>query len=333
MSVIEEDADLEAMLFEKEEELKKFDLDFRPHSYWGPRNLTAHLLSSIKGEERRKFVKSFIDKYGEENLPNISLTKDKLTDNERNLIGRLHPHYMGGEYLPDTNDDEVEIARLTMLSVTQDVISFRAKKRKDKIIYSIVDEYETEFEHSIKTRKKPLSFKELLKFIDEAWGSGYSDYPSVFGGARQFNYEESGDDPEEHWNFETIDSSYYNQLYEWYNIQNWIWLIKEKIKIIEQDEYKNDEPNIIKDQEKQKEELKDYFPHAEKAIFKSVSAGGLASALHRGTRKLAIAQFTKKYFEKYGKLPVGKFKIKETIIFYGLGTEPKEISVDVEFPA
>ena len=331
MSVIEEDADLKAMLFEKEEELKKFDMDFRPHSYWGSRSLTAHLLSSIKGEERRRIVKAFIEKHGEDNLPDISLTKDKLTDSERDLIGRLGPHYMGGEYLPDTIDDEIEIARLTMLSTTQDITSFRARKVKDKIIYSIVDEYDNEFEHSIKSRKKPLSFKEVLKFIDEAWGIGFSDYPSVYGGARQFNYEESGDDPEEHWDFETIDSSYYNQLYEWYNIQNWIWLIKEKIKIIEQDEQENHEPNIIEDHEKQKEELKDYFPHAEKAIFKSVS-GGLVGALHRGPRKLAIAQFTKKYFEKYGKLPVGKFKIKETIIFYGLGTEPKEISVDVEFP-
>ncbi len=249
--VIEEDVDLEAMLLEKKDELKKFDMEFRPPSYWGPRSLTAHLLSSIKGEERRKFVKAFIEKHGEDNLPDISLTKNKLTDNERNLIGRLHPRYMGGEYLPDTNDDEVEIARLTMLSVTQDTISFRAKRRKNKIIYSIVDEYDTIFEHSIKTRKKPLSFKELLKFINEAWGSGYSDYPSVYGGARQFNYEENGE-PEDHWDFETIDSSYYNQLYEWYNIQNLIWLIKEKIKIIEEYEYENDEPNINRDQKKKK---------------------------------------------------------------------------------
>ena len=49
---------------------------------------------------------------------------------------------MSGEYLPDFDGDEVEIARVTLASVTGDVISIRARGQHALIHYRIVDEYE-----------------------------------------------------------------------------------------------------------------------------------------------------------------------------------------------
>ena len=235
--VISPDEDLNALLKEKEDELKKFDMDFRPHSYWGPQELETNLLSKIKGQERRRIVKKMI-KDGD--IKDNAMVKEKLTEWERNLISKLHPVYMGGEFLPDTKNNEVEIARVIMKSTTQDIISIRAKKRKKDIVYSVEDEYNSEeegFGYKLiqKTSKKPFSFREFINFLDKCFFSGGGGAVGIVGGARDDNYFNFGDsdvDPEEHWDFETAESQFYDQLEEWYNIQNWIWLIKRKLEII-----------------------------------------------------------------------------------------------------
>ena len=189
------------------------------------------MLSKIKGEKRRQHLKKIIEEYGEDNLPDISLLKEKLTEDERDLFGKIHPMFMGGEYLPDTSENEVEIARLIMKSTTQDIYSFRARKTNNKIIYSIEDEYESMFELSIQNSKLPLTLKQMIKLISE---SVYTDGMSVYGSAREFNYENSDPwSPEELWDFETIESSFYNELENYYDIQNFIWLIEKRINIQE----------------------------------------------------------------------------------------------------
>ena len=232
-NIISSNQDLHLLLHEKKEELKNFDMEFRPVSYWGLNTLSVHLLSSIKKEETRQRIKEFINNYGEQKLTNENFTKNKLNEEERVIIKRIEPHYSIEENTDNKNDEiNVEIARLTMKSTLGDYISFRAKKNNNKITYSILDEYQGIFNLSIKSSKRPLSFKEIIKLIDESTSDSYMDYNYVYGGARQSNYDDNDYDPEEYWDFETIDSNYYNQLYEWYNIQNWIWLIKRKLEII-----------------------------------------------------------------------------------------------------
>ena len=40
---------------------------------------------------------------------------------------------MSGEYLPDFEGDEVEIARVTLASVTGDVVSIRARRQEFRV--------------------------------------------------------------------------------------------------------------------------------------------------------------------------------------------------------
>ena len=220
---------IQKICYYKKRELKKINYTYQPLSYWGPRNIKSFLLSKIKGEKRRQHLKKIIEEYGEDNLPDISLLKEKLTEDERDLFGKVHPMFMGGEYLPDTAENEVEIARLIMKSTTQDIYSFRARKTKNKIIYSIEDEYESMFELSIQTSKLPLTLKQMIKLICE---SVYPDGMPVYGSAREWNYD-SDLSPEELWDFETIESSFYNELEYYYDIQNFIWLIEKRINIQE----------------------------------------------------------------------------------------------------
>lgn len=79
---------------------------------------------------------------------------------------------MGGEYLREYAEGEIEIARIELESTTADVISIRAKEDGERIAYSIVDEYETEFNVSPTHSEKPLTLSELISLIDGARPEG-----------------------------------------------------------------------------------------------------------------------------------------------------------------
>jgi hypothetical protein len=81
-------------------------------------------------------------------------------------LGRLHPSFMGGEYLPDRRDTEAEIARLNIDSTTSDVTSVYARPGKDRINYRVVDEYwgDTLTEKRTRSSKRPLR---RLLLLDE----------------------------------------------------------------------------------------------------------------------------------------------------------------------
>lgn len=158
-------------------------------SYWGPQDIQTHFDSRIKGELRRRSAKAEL-KSGEISTEILS---ESLSDEIRDMRGAIHPWFMGGEYLPDTYSNEVEIARVTLKSTTMDVISIRARRTKHRIVYKIVDEYpEYGFDYTKikKTSIKPLTLGQLISFMDSAQEGG------LVGGARELNYREVGD-PEE----------------------------------------------------------------------------------------------------------------------------------------
>src|SRR6516165_11150738 len=101
-------------------------------------------------------------------LPALSedLLRETLDEDTRRSLDRIHPSFMGGEYLPDYGRDEVEIARIELESTTSDVISVRARPRGKRIEYSVRDEYQTEYRLAQKTSRQPLSLRELIRFLD-----------------------------------------------------------------------------------------------------------------------------------------------------------------------
>lgn len=124
------------------------DLQYAPETYW-PVELTEEQL------ECRKIWHDDIREYHRE-------------------AGRIHPADMGGGYLPDFDEDEIEIARVSLRSTTGDQISIRAKRDGDLIRYRIADEYEEDNEEGKNQRQippfeispKPLTLEELIAYID-----------------------------------------------------------------------------------------------------------------------------------------------------------------------
>lgn len=146
------------------------DPSFRPDSYFWDLGVEDELLTHIKGAARREALQRLIDQGQRAQIPEF-LAKAKLSDEERTAIGRIHPYFMGGEYLPDQEDGEVEIARIEIDSTTADVTSVYASLTAAGIHYRVVDEYggDTFSGPSEMDSSLPLTLEELEAFFTGAW--------------------------------------------------------------------------------------------------------------------------------------------------------------------
>jgi hypothetical protein len=115
------------------------DYDFRPKSFQAvassPLEATLH---NVKECQRRAMIRDHLLADNLEFLPD-HLLNESLDDEIRASRGRIHPIFMGGEYLPDYGDCEVDIARIELKSTTYDVISLRARPIGSRIKCSLVD--------------------------------------------------------------------------------------------------------------------------------------------------------------------------------------------------
>jgi len=78
---------------------------------------------------------------------------------------------MGGEYLPDRVDGEVEVARIVIASTTQDVTCVYAWEAPGAIRLRVVDEYrgDTLTGEPELWVQEPLTLREFVDFFLEAW--------------------------------------------------------------------------------------------------------------------------------------------------------------------
>ena len=145
------------------------DLAFRPESYFWACDNNIKLASDIKGAERRAMYERAL-KSGDIHLANAIISEPELTPEQRKIQSGIHPAWMGGEYLPSRDHQEVEIARITIASTTQDVTCVYAKRGKSCIDYRVVDEYENmTLDERTRTSVEPLTLIELFEFFIKGW--------------------------------------------------------------------------------------------------------------------------------------------------------------------
>jgi hypothetical protein len=187
------------------DEIGDTDLGFRPKSYFWPLGLETHLLSRIKGAERKIALKHLIDTGRLEDIPDF-LSQSALSSEERTAMGRVHPAFMGGEYLPDLMRNEVMVARIVIASTTQDVTCVYARRTKHRIHYRVVDEYQgdTLSDRRTRTSARPLTLGELEAFFTGAW--------SIFE-VLEMNFADDGYDVDEMQSFVVgVESEFYPEL-------------------------------------------------------------------------------------------------------------------------
>ena len=164
--------------------MSHIDLKSRPISYFWAEDRGIHLSSNIMGAERKAKYERLIAE-GKADLIDDWIASPALSAEDRGHFGRMHPAFMGGEYLPHRLSHEVEIARITIASTTQDVTSVYAKLGKDRIYYRVIDEYggSTLEGPSHRTSMHPLTLKQLTDFFLSSW-----DLITCL----DFNFEDSG---------------------------------------------------------------------------------------------------------------------------------------------
>lgn len=148
---------------------KRIDGSYKPTNYFWAYDRGIRLASNIKGAERKALYERLL-KEGDSGACDELLTQSSLTVEQRRLAN-VHPAFMGGEYLPDCDSSEVEIARITIASTTQDVTSVYAKRVAGGIDYRVVDEYEgmTLDDETTRRTTEPMALSELVQFFMTAW--------------------------------------------------------------------------------------------------------------------------------------------------------------------
>lgn len=192
----------------------QIDLNYRPGTYWPESLDQEQLLSRIQGESRRTIARNILAEDGFAGLTAF-FAREVLDEEDRRGWGLLHPQCMGGEYLPQLGEEDVEIARISLASTTGDQISIRASNGGSDIRYSVCDEYGTEFELAFTSSEQPLSLAELVQLID---GSGLPDEQAA-GGLLVCHWENMiswNHGPYEAVEFAWIQSAWYPELAAYY---------------------------------------------------------------------------------------------------------------------
>ena len=180
---------------------------FRPASYWEDLDPLSAILRNVTGENRRQMI---TDNWNAGKLEELdpALLNDVLDDAARQRLGRIHPSFMGGEYLPGYLPGEVEIARICLRSTTSDVISLRARPNETGIAYRIADEYEGNFSLPITQSKRPLTLAELVRQFEHVEHGWFHELEHDGGLALGYNNMNA----EDLRNFTRITSTLYRQL-------------------------------------------------------------------------------------------------------------------------
>ncbi len=140
-------------------------------NYFGPAGTAEdEILRRIKGNYRRRFVSRAMQDYGVDSVPGAWIKHD-VSEVLKEWLGQQNPRFRGGEDLPNLEESEVEIARLTLAnSVHGEVTSLRAKQGNGggKICFRMVNEYESEITLPYQLADTPLSSEQVVCLFRDA---------------------------------------------------------------------------------------------------------------------------------------------------------------------
>ena len=188
------------------------DYSFRPASYWDDTSVLHATLRNVKGENRRRLIRDF---HAAGHLEKVEpgLTRDILPEADRRSLGRIHPSFLGGEYLPDYRTGETEIARIVLDSTTRDVFSLRARRTPTGLLrYSVVDEYDGTFTFPRLPPRTPLDLGQLVDWIDQTLPEGEPPGTPGLGLLYTIANHREGEPADRLQDFTTAESDLYPQL-------------------------------------------------------------------------------------------------------------------------
>jgi hypothetical protein len=208
---------------------RRLRLDFSPSTYWPESSGALVALAKVKGTARRAaLLRSLVE--GSPKPPD-ALLAPSVTDDVRAQLGALHPAILGGEYLRNLEQDEVEIARLDLASVRADVIAVLARREGAEISYRVVDEYETSYICAPERSREPLTLGDLVGLLDQTVYPDAHLSASAYGlveGLWEFHLRAGNEAPEHAAKFVSVSSAFYPALSEYYAARAVEWIAMAK---------------------------------------------------------------------------------------------------------
>ncbi len=217
------------------------NLNYRPTTYWPESENLEQRLTHIQGKARRDITRNAPGSGGIRELNRIGpqIALGDLSNELRSGWVSMHPSLMGGEYLPQYAENEVEIARISLKSTTSDQISIRAFGRDGDIRYRVVDQYESEYQLSIEGSHVPLSLSRLISLLEET----SHPFDEAGSGLIRCHWEsnQSFSSPEEAVDFVSIESAFYPDLCKYYSEEAIQWVTEQRID--DEDRSENPDPS------------------------------------------------------------------------------------------
>jgi hypothetical protein len=207
------------------------DMDFRPAHYSDFLNPMEAMVNGIAGQMRRDVTRCRVTDDMVRVVYEMSHSADgpppleeKVDQGYIRSMNRFHgPHWLGGEYLPDLNAGEIEIARIVLASVLCDVLSIRARWVGGRYHYRILDEYETVFTHRRKTSKRTLTLAQIIELIQSAdgdqWETGERGLVECWW-EQEWDY---GSEPRACTRFAKVESEIYLGMPDYYRLRAREW--------------------------------------------------------------------------------------------------------------
>lgn len=204
-----------------------YDLDYRPRSYWVYEDLAQKTLATVKGALRRESAAHFLGVDPTAPIDPV-LLDESLSPGEKYSLFSIDRDAASGEFLPDLEPFEVEIARVHYNSTFSDVVSVRAKWLEGKIIYGVLDDFSAKGQAYVTWEpshsEMPLTMRELIRLMDTASQQPDDDPDGWFTGlvqgpCRYQYYCESfvqGPNFQKTRGFAHASSAFYPELFSWY---------------------------------------------------------------------------------------------------------------------
>jgi len=320
--------------------------DFRPN-YWDPADPLTALIQNVKGAKRREMIEDIVtgraremakqtggDELTQAILSEVlpGLLQDELEDPGQ--LSGIHPHFMGGEYLPSYDSGEVEIARITLESVTMDVIAIRARRVDGCIRYRVVDEYETGFALEFAKSKEPLTFGGLLQLIDSIRTEMTRPDQSYVDWIRDSNID-GGADPDDMRHFITVNSPFYPELQSYYDGRAEAWY-EEQMRLFWEEEARAEQEALERERLQQEKKAREapliapFRQDIERIVAKyEPEQSGAAGISIRNAHRYALEKFLEAYVVEHGQLPRGRHQLTASVRFR-FGLRPLKFDVDLD---
>jgi hypothetical protein len=246
------------------------------------------------------------------------IAREELSEAERTAWGAVDPSCLGGEYLPSRETGEVEIARVSLASVTSDQISIRAYRKNAKIGYRIVGEYEELiYQLAFDESDQPLTTRELMELIDGSYIPDCIYDGGILTTMWVMMYSEGYDDAEVA-RYVSVSSAFYPELQRYYDELVAAWLEPRRY---EEREEEREEQEMQEQWEREQQErdskLAPFKDSIEAIMTRWQEANPFGGGMNAQIGYSARRGHTKSYLEtwvlEYGELPRGTHDLGRTL--------------------